>query len=70
MVIFVKSSVRNFALRELIRNTWGSISFASGAQFQTVFVVGKTEKQKQALVDEEHDRYDDILQVDLPDVFR
>ena len=69
-MIFVKSSTRNFVLRELIRRTWASVATVADAQFQTVFVLGKNDLQKQVLIDEEQDRYHDILQIDIEDVFR
>ena len=66
----MKSAIRNFALRELIRRTWGSVATVADAQFQTVFVVGRSDIHQQALINEEYKRYHDILQVDIPDVFR
>jgi len=70
MVIFVKSTTRNFALRELIRRTWASMITVADAQLQTIFVLGRSDTHQQALINEEHGRYHDILQVDLADVFR
>uniref|UniRef100_H2YYE7 Hexosyltransferase n=2 Tax=Ciona savignyi TaxID=51511 RepID=H2YYE7_CIOSA len=70
LVTFIKSKVDNFKRRELMRKTWPSINFLNGARFETVFLLGKTEdKVTIALLDEEHERYGDLLQFSGPDEY-
>ena len=71
MVFFVKSAVKHTEIREIVRKTWGSLSFVNGTQFATIFILGRTKKPEvQTLIDEEHARYGDILQLDTADEYR
>ncbi|XP_076816316.1 beta-1,3-galactosyltransferase brn-like [Clavelina lepadiformis] len=69
MIIFIKSAASYGIRREWIRKTWGSIGYLDGATFQIVFVIGQAQESTQALLDEEYDRYGDILQVDVSDAY-
>ncbi|XP_078493792.1 not3 protein [Ciona intestinalis] len=68
LVTFIKSKADNFKRRELMRRTWPSINYLNGGRFETVYLMGKTyDPVTTALLDEEQDRYGDILQFDGPD---
>ena len=70
MIIFIKSAASYGIRREWIRNTWGSIGYLDGATFQIVFVIGQAKATTQALLDEEYNRYGDILQVEASDAYQ
>ncbi|CAK8692943.1 unnamed protein product [Clavelina lepadiformis] len=70
MIIFIKSAASNGRRREWIRKTWGSIGYLDGATFQTVFVIGQADARNQVLLDEEYNRFGDILQVDASDAYQ
>ncbi|XP_076816992.1 beta-1,3-galactosyltransferase 5-like isoform X1 [Clavelina lepadiformis] len=63
MVTFVKSTATNFDRRNLLRSTWASLKKIENRSLFTVFVIGKTDSDVQALIDEEHETYHDILQI-------
>ena len=67
MFTFVKSAANYWKRREMIRRTWGSVKFIDEAQFTTIFVIGKSQETTQALVDEESDRFGDIIQINSSD---
>lgn len=68
MVIFVKTAVGNFQRRSLLRRTWGSITMVGGGRFHYVFIVGVIQNDgRNALLEEEYERFGDILQFDGPD---
>ena len=67
MYTFVKSAANNFKRRETIRRTWGSVKFIDGAQFTTIFLIGKAKGTVQSLVDEENKRFRDIMQINSSD---
>lgn len=70
-VVFVKSTAGNYHRRELLRRTWAVLGYVGGARFDTVFLIGRTnEAGIQVLMDEEHQRYGDILQYNGPDEYR
>ena len=69
MVLFVKSAVKHASHRELLRRTWASFSYVDGFKLATIFVTGKAEKKDQTLIDEEHNRYGDILQLNTSDAY-
>ncbi|CAK8692952.1 unnamed protein product [Clavelina lepadiformis] len=70
MIIFIKSAASYGRRREWIRNTWGSIGHLDGATFQTVFVIGQADARTQVLLDEEYNRFGDILQVNASDAYQ
>ena len=70
MIFVVKSAAGNFQAREILRRTWAGVSYLEGFQFASIYVIGKTTKKTQALVDEEYARYGDILQVNMTDEYR
>ena len=70
MVFVVKSAIDHGIAREIIRRTWASVSYVEGFKFTTVFVVGMTTPQKQALIEEEFERYGDLLQLNISDQYR
>lgn len=69
MVMFVKSAANHSFHRELLRQTWGSYSYIDGFKLSTIFVTGKAEGNYQSLIDEEHERYGDILQLNISDAY-
>ena len=71
MVFFIKSAIFRGNIREFIRRTWGQLNHIQGFQLSTIFVVGRAENEKlQSLLDEEYDRYKDILQLNISDDYR
>ena len=70
-MFFIKSAIHNTNIREFIRRTWGQLSFVDGFQLSTVFLVGRADTEKlQSLLNEEYDRYHDILQLNISDHYR
>ena len=67
MVIFVKSACSNSFKREMIRRTWGSVQYVDGGQLSTVFILGRVDKQNENLVNEEYERFGDMLFIDESD---
>ncbi|CAK8679827.1 unnamed protein product [Clavelina lepadiformis] len=70
MVTFVKSTATNFDHRNLLRSTWASLRKIENRSLFTVFVIGKTDSDVQALIDEEHETYHDILQTTEPENYQ
>jgi len=70
MVSFIKSAAGNSWRRELLRRTWGSVMYVERGRFITVFVVGHAKGIGARILEEEHQRYGDILQYDGPDDYR
>ena len=70
MVFVVKSTVDHGPAREILRRTWASVSYAEEFSFTSVFIIGKANGKKQALIDEEYKRYGDILQLNMSDEYR
>ena len=70
MFTFVKSSSENFLLRFAIRRTWASIRYLDGGEFKAIFVIGQTDSKAQEIVEKEHQKYGDILQIEIPDNYR
>ena len=70
MIFLIKSAVGHGNAREILRRTWTKVSYNEGFQFSSVFVLGRTDLARQALIDEEYDRYGDILQLNIPDEYR
>ena len=71
VVFVIKSATKNSMSREIIRRTWASVSYLEGFQFTSVFVMGKGETDRQqALIDEEVERYGDIIQLNISDEYR
>lgn len=71
LVVFIKSSVGNARHREILRRTWALWGYVDGGRFATVFVIGKAHSQTaNALLEEEKNRYSDILHYDGPDDYK
>ena len=70
MVFFIKSAAHKGIIRDFIRRTWAQISYVDGLQLSTVFLVGRVNNKLQPLIDEEYDRYQDILQLNVSDKYR
>jgi len=70
MVVLIKSSAGRPAIRELLRRTWATLSYVNKAQFRSIFVIGKANKNQQLIIDEEAKRYGDILQLNVSDDYR
>ena len=71
-VLFViKSATHRGFAREIIRRTWASVRYLEGYKFTSVFVMGEAKTAKErALIDEEEERYKDILQLNVSDEYR
>jgi len=68
LVTFIKSKTNYFKRRELLRRTWNSVSYINGARLEAIYLMGQaTDAATKALLDEEEERYGDILQYDGPD---
>ncbi|XP_018672879.2 beta-1,3-galactosyltransferase 1-like [Ciona intestinalis] len=71
LVIFMLSSPTNFALRQTIRETAGTLSFLNGLSIKHVFVVAKsTEENVNTKILEESAANKDILFIDHIDSYR
>jgi len=70
MVFVVKSSVERGFAREILRRTWASLSYVKGFKFTTIFVLGQANGDKQALINEEFERYGDLLQLNISDEYK
>uniref|UniRef100_H2XQE9 Hexosyltransferase n=1 Tax=Ciona intestinalis TaxID=7719 RepID=H2XQE9_CIOIN len=64
---FVKSSYSGVHKRNMIRNTWASVSYIEGCAFMTTFVMGNPLNDTKAAVKQEMLVHSDILQYDGPD---
>ncbi|KAK0413672.1 hypothetical protein QR680_006937 [Steinernema hermaphroditum] len=68
LFIFVMTTVKFFAQRDVIRRTWASKNHTADAL--VVFIVGKDEKEENMkLMREENERYGDIIETTIPDVY-
>ena len=70
MVFMIKSASNHVSIREQLRDTWTSMSYVGGALFSYFFVVGKSDPKTENLINEEHKRYGDLLQLDIPDQYQ
>ena len=70
MFMLIKSSAGRPAIRELLRRTWATLSYVNRAQFRSIFVIGKANRNQQLIIDEEAKRYGDILQLNVSDDYR
>ena len=68
-MFFIKSTAVHVSLRQQFRDRWGSLTFLNGAQFGYIFIIGKHDSRNQKLVDEEDEKYGDLLQLDLPEKY-
>lgn len=65
MIAVVKSWVVNRKIRDAIRETWGQIQSVKGSQIHVVFLLAKVSAEKfQTNIEEENNKFGDILQVD------
>ncbi|KAJ6632920.1 Beta-1,3-galactosyltransferase brn [Pseudolycoriella hygida] len=72
LVFIVKSAMRNVNKRIAIRHSWGFERRFSDILIRTVFVLGQTAEQDeelQAQIDEEQQKFKDIVQVDFVDTY-
>lgn len=66
LLVLVKSGAGNVDLRSGIRETWGK----HPPEFvRIVFLLAKTDAQTQKLIDQESDKYSDIIQEDFVDIY-
>ena len=71
MVTFIKSKDTNGNIRNFIRKTWGSVRYTENGRLFYVFVIGKPTSNKTFnLIEEESNRYEDILMFEGPDDYR
>ena len=70
MFTFVKSKAEYNERRQIIRETWGSVFYMNGAKITTIFVIGRAKNTRQKNIDEEHERFGDILQIDEDDDYQ
>lgn len=68
LTIIVKSSVKNFARRLAIRQTWGSQDIYNDIQIRTLFNLGRLSGSEEA-VRWEASRYRDIIQSNFQDTY-
>ena len=71
LVIFVHSAVDHFQKRKTIRDTWASVTEYHDRSIRTVFLLGQIKDPKlQTKVEEEAQKYNDIIQEDFIDDYR
>ena len=70
MLFLIKSATSHASFRELLRRTWASYSYVEGIQFASVFILGKVEGKQKAVIEEEIDRYGDILLANITEKYR
>ncbi|XP_074597538.1 beta-1,3-galactosyltransferase 5-like [Brevipalpus obovatus] len=71
LLIFIHSSVNNFHKRQVIRETWGSLTNVSHYQIRKVFLVGLTnDPQSQSKLIVENNAHHDIIQGNFIDSYR
>ena len=61
-IVLIHSAPQNIVLRETIRKTWGQ-------NVQKIFILGESH-QFNTKISEEHEKYNDILQLDFIDAYR
>ena len=69
-VVMVKSAHNNKDRRDAIRETWGSVKTFNGSRFVTIFILGRSIEnsgESSAGLREEHEKFNDILLLNLPD---
>ena len=68
----VKSAAGNVVNREILRRTWASMRYIDGYKIATIFVIGKidVDPKAQIFLNEEYNRYGDILQLNISDKYR
>lgn len=70
LLILVKSSLKHFDRRKIIRQTWGLENQFSEVPTRTVFILGKSyDVEVQKRIQEEHESYGDIVQYDFFDAY-
>lgn len=71
LLIFIHSAVNNFYKRQVIRDTWGSLTDVSKRQIRKVFLVGSTEDpSSQSKLIVENNVHHDIIQGNFIDSYR
>lgn len=71
LLVLVISAAGNLADRQLFRSTFGSTSSHMGMSVRTIYVVGRTTNSSlQSAVQQEADRYNDIVQFHFLDSYR
>lgn len=68
LLILVKSSLKHFDRRRIIRKTWGSENRFSDVPTRTIFILGKSyDIDLEKRVEEEHKQFGDVVQYDFID---
>ena len=71
MVTFIKSKASNTKVRNFLRRTWTSIKYTENGILFYVFVIGRpTSNETFNLIEEESNRYEDILMFNGPDDYK
>ena len=71
MVTFIKSKASNTKVRNFLRRTWASIKYTRNGILVYAFVIGRpTSNKTYSLIEEESNRYEDILMFDGPDDYK
>lgn len=70
MIVFVKSEPKNTKRRELIRNTWGMRKLHNQVRLITLFVLGVDDSVIEGIVVDEQLNHGDLIQINLPEVYR
>ncbi|RZF38003.1 hypothetical protein LSTR_LSTR006402 [Laodelphax striatellus] len=70
LVILVKSAIKHFKRRLVIRHSWGYESRFSDVAIRTVFILGVgTDEKLQHKVDQENETFGDIVQANFTDTY-
>ncbi|XP_076033654.1 beta-1,3-galactosyltransferase 5-like [Oratosquilla oratoria] len=71
MVTYIHSAVRKTEARHLIRDTWGNPKYYNVTKNRVVFVFGAaTTGWEQRVIDQESEKYHDIIQTDFVDTYK
>ncbi|XP_064091838.1 beta-1,3-galactosyltransferase 5-like [Macrobrachium nipponense] len=71
IISYVHSAVHKKENRQLIRDTWGNIKYYPQVRMKVIFVFGAAaSKEEQKIINEESEKYHDIIQTDFVDSYK
>jgi len=72
MTVIIKSSNRNRNYRDVVRQTWGSVTHVAEKTFRYIFVVGVRSDDSESPISlvKENLQFGDILQCDVEDIYQ
>ncbi|XP_071503337.1 beta-1,3-galactosyltransferase 1-like [Diadema antillarum] len=71
LLVLVHSAPKNFALRSLVRDTWGGVRAVDGKRIVTLFLLGKTSDAiLQRRVERESEEHRDLLKENFVDSYK